>query len=182
MVDAKNYIYYNKKYTRFYFLQGRSEMKTCCVTGHRDIPLHQQQTIRSRLEQEVERAIADGYICFLSGFAEGIDLMFAKIIADKCRMYPYIRLEAVLPYRGRYTRLMKTADTRALLDSCTAVQVVSETSHSGVYHQRNRYMVERSSRVIAVYDGRETGGTVYTVQYARRQEKDVRMVRMGSRT
>ena len=33
-------------------------------------------------------------------------------------------------------------------------------------HQRNRYMVDRSSLLIAAYDG-TAGGTRYTVEYAR---------------
>lgn len=151
-------------------------MKTCCITGHREIPPDKMDILRQRLKQEVEQAIADGYTCFLSGFAEGADLLFAEIVADKCRVCPSIQLEAVLPDRDRYNRLMAVADTRALLDACAAVHVVSETGHAGVYHQRDRYMVDYSRRVIAVYDGRETGGTAYTVGYACRQGKMVRLV------
>ena len=151
-------------------------MKTCCVTGHREIPSQLQQTLRRRLEQEVQQAIADGYTCFLSGFAEGADLLFAVVVAEQKVEHPDICLEAAIPYRGRYNRLLQNTATRALLDLCTAIHIASETSRPGVYHQRNRYMVERSSRIIAVYDGRKTGGTAYTVQYARRQGKDVRIL------
>jgi uncharacterized phage-like protein YoqJ len=33
-------------------------------------------------------------------------------------------------------------------------------------HLRNEFMVDRSSRLIAVYDGESAGGTRYTLQYA----------------
>ena len=36
---------------------------------------------------------------------------------------------------------------------------------------RNRYMVALSSRIIAVYDGREKGGTFFTIRYAHAMEK-----------
>ena len=51
--------------------------KTCCVTGHRDIPAGQVGQIKKSLEQEVDRAIRDGFTCFISGFADGVDLLFA---------------------------------------------------------------------------------------------------------
>ena len=149
-------------------------MNTCCITGHREIPAGKKTMLRQRLEKEVERAIADGYTHFLSGFTEGADLMFAEIVAKKRRTNSAVRLEAVIPYRGRYSRLLATVDTRNLLNSCAAVQVVSEKGDPGVYYKRNRYMVDHSSRVIAVYDMRKTGGTAYTVKYARQQGKMIR--------
>ena len=39
----------------------------------------------------------------------------------------------------------------------------------GCMLRRNRYMVDRSSRLIAVYDGLLLGGTMYTVSYAMKQ-------------
>ena len=46
---------------------------------------------------------------------------------------------------------------------------------SGCMQRRNRYMVDRSSLVLAVYDGM-LGGTMYTLTYAMRQ--GVRVVTM----
>jgi uncharacterized phage-like protein YoqJ len=42
--------------------------------------------------------------------------------------------------------------------------------------KRNRYMVDHSSRVIAVYDGRSTGGTASTVKYSYTQGCIVRNI------
>ena len=42
--------------------------------------------------------------------------------------------------------------------------------------QRNRYMAAESQRVIAVYDGRDRGGTLYTMRYAHTLEKEVRVI------
>lgn len=39
---------------------------------------------------------------------------------------------------------------------------------------RNRYMVALSSRIIAVYDGREKGGTFFTIRYAHTMEREIR--------
>ena len=43
----------------------------------------------------------------------------------------------------------------------------------------NRYMVEHSDRVIAVYDGRETGGTAKTIRFTHRMKKELREIPVG---
>ena len=46
--------------------------KTCCVTGHRDLPQNQINYVKAALLHEIEKAVADGFTCFMSGFAEGV--------------------------------------------------------------------------------------------------------------
>ena len=147
------------------------EIKTCCVTGHRDIPAEQMDRIQKLLRQEILAAIEDGYTHFISGFATGADLLFADIIAELKEIYP-ITLEAAIPYPGR----MKTPDEtfQRLIRCCDTVKIHSDSYFKGCYMRRNRYLVDQSQRVIAVYDGRPTGGTAATVRYAK--GKDVRVV------
>ena len=57
--------------------------KTCCVTGHRDIPQDKRTYVETELKKEVLAAIADGYTHFISGFAEGVDLTFAALVAEQ---------------------------------------------------------------------------------------------------
>lgn len=52
--------------------------KTCGVTGHRDIPDDQIESVKHSLRLEIDKAIADGYTTFLSGFAEGADQLLQK--------------------------------------------------------------------------------------------------------
>ena len=147
------------------------EIKTCCVTGHRDIPAEQMDRIQKLLRQEILAAIEDGYTHFISGFATRADLLFADIIAELKEIYP-ITLEAAIPYPGR----MKTPDEtfQRLIRCCDTVKIHSDSYFKGCYMRRNRYLVDQSQRVIAVYDGRPTGGTAATVRYAK--GKDVRVV------
>lgn len=42
-----------------------------------------------------------------------------------------------------------------MLEACADVVVMQEEYQPSVYSHRNRYMVEHSDRVIAVYDGRK---------------------------
>ena len=141
--------------------------KTCCVTGHRDIPTEQVEKICELLYQETLTAIADGYTHFISGFAVGADLLFADIVAKLKGTYS-ITLEAAIPYPGR----MKTPDKtfQRLIQCCDEVKIHSSAYFKGCYMRRNRYMVDQSQRIIAVYDGRSTGGTAATLRYARGKE------------
>ena len=141
------------------------------MTGHREIPAEQIDRIRELLRREILNAIGDGYSHFISGFAAGGDLLFADVVAELKERYP-ITLEAAIPYPGR----MKTPDEtfQRLIRCCDTVKIHSDSYFKGCYLRRNRYLVDQSQRVIAVYNGRPTGGTAATVRYA--MGKDVRVV------
>jgi len=42
---------------------------------------------------------------------------------------------------------------------------------------RNREMVEKCNAIIAYYDGRKSGGTFYTIEYARKLNKPIYFVK-----
>lgn len=145
--------------------------KTCCVTGHRDTPMQQTEYVKASLRREIEKAIADGYTCFMCGFAEGVDQYFAEIVMEKKLDNPDLQLIAVIPYRKRLENLKKRERTKLLIEGCVEVKVIREEYLPSVYSHRNRYMVENSDRVIAVYDGREKGGTVNTIRFTHKMKK-----------
>ena len=59
-----------------------------------------------------------------------------------------------------WERLVADCDRRTVLQECYTPDCM---------HRRNRYMVEKSSLVIAVYDGSD-GGTRRTLEYAIREK------------
>lgn len=150
--------------------------KTCCVTGHRDIPMDRIAYVGQELRREVLNAIEDGYTRFLSGFAEGADLIFAEIVAEEKKYHPELILEAAIPYAGR----LKTKDGKFhdLLRVCNAVKVECQSYAPSCFMRRNRYMAGQAQRVIAVYDGRERGGTLFTMRYAHTLGKEVRLIKV----
>lgn len=90
-----------------------------------------------------------------------------------------LKLIAALPHRKRVDRLCQKEHINALLDACAEVIVIQEEYRPNVYSKRNRYMVEHADRVIAVYDGREKGGTVKTIRYAHQFRKELREIPVG---
>ena len=147
-----------------------SKESPCCFTGHRALPLSEIEVIQTSLRQQVETAIHDGYRHFLCGMANGADLLFAQVVAELKQQYP-ITLEAAIPYQVRLQS--NNPVFRQLLPACDIIKVHSPVYHGGCYQKRNRYMVEHSSRIIAVYNGEAQGGTHATLQYARQQNLSV---------
>lgn len=152
------------------------QIKSCCVTGHRDIPADQIDHVKQELRREILVAIEDGYNRFISGFAEGVDLMFAAIVAELKKENDSLWLEAAIPYRNR----VNSPDPVfiELLGQCKSVGIYSEEYSPNCFMKRNRIMVSESQRVIGVYDGRERGGTAGTLRFAYSQKKEVRIIKI----
>lgn len=146
---------------------------SCCITGHRKLPRDKIELIRHSLRQEIIAAVKDGYTRFLSGFADGADLLFADAVVELSQLYGHISLEAVLPYKGR----LRNPDTefQRLIGACRKISWMQEEYSKYSFHQRNRVLVNASSLVIAVYDG-SSGGTGYTVNYARKQGREIHII------
>ena len=150
--------------------------KTCCVTGHREIPADKLAYVQMELRKAIISAVEDGYTRFINGGAVGTDLLFAAIVAELKEKGAPLCLETALPYSGR--KKSRDRDFQKMLATCDTVKVFSEQYQRGCYFIRNRYMVDESSRVIAVCDGRERGGTVYTMRYARDKGKSVQVIKI----
>ena len=147
--------------------------KVCCVTGHRIIPAEQLDRIEVELRGLIQRAIDAGYDAFLSGFADGTDLIFARLVLGFQDDYP-VQLEAAIPYAGRLK--CNDPEFQTLLTKCIDVSVLNEQYNPSCFFERNRYMVDRANSVIAVYDGRRRGGTYQTIRYAEEVGKQVAFV------
>ena len=153
--------------------------RTCCVTGHRDLPQREINHVKAALRQEIVKAIADGFTCFMSGFAEGVDQYFAEIVLEMRKSNPALELVAVIPYQKRLDSLREKKWTYEMLEECADVVVIRDEYQPSVYSHRNRYMVEHSDRVIAVYDGREKGGTAGTIRFTHVLKKELREIPVG---
>lgn len=140
----------------------------CCFTGHRPEKMNRTETeIRLLLEQAILAAIRDGFDSFISGMARGTDIWAAEIVLRfRDAGYP-VRLICASPYPGvergwsfdwqkRYRRVLDAADRTTFI--CPGYR-------QDCFRQRNKWMVDHSARVIAVYSG-APGGTRNTVQYA----------------
>lgn len=147
----------------------------CCFTGYRPEKLNMPETeVIAWLESEIRRAIDDGIVTFISGMARGVDIWAAEIVLRLRDEGMPIHLICASPFEGferswsedwkrRYNAVMHQADI---------VKFVSPGYSRACFQIRNVWMVDRSARVIAVYNG-QRGGTRNTVEYAISKEIDV---------
>ncbi len=142
--------------------------KTCCFTGRRKIPPEQYESIARRLRIEVRRLIERGIIYFGAGGALGFDTMAALTVLSLKAEYPQIRLILVLPCPEQ-TRGWKSEDIAVYENikvQCDKFVYTSQSYTGGCIMVRNRHLVDHSSICIC-YLSEPTGGTAYTVKYAR---------------
>ena len=142
----------------------------CCFTGHRPEKLKRpEEEIKKSLESAILKAIHDGYSTFITGMARGVDLWAGQIVLRLRQTNPDLRLIAALPYpdcdnrwssswRKQYAEVLEAADQ---------VDCISPQYSMATFQKRDEWMVDQSSRVIAVYDG-VAGGTKNTIDYARK--------------
>lgn len=143
----------------------------CCFTGHRPEKLNMPETeVIAWLESEIRRAIDDGFVTFISGMARGVDIWAAEIVLRLRDDGKPIHLICASPFEGferswsedwkrRYNSVMRQADI---------VKFVCKGYSRSSFQIRNEWMVDRSARLIAFFNG-QTGGTKNTIAYANKQ-------------
>lgn len=126
------------------------------------------------LDRVIKNLIKNGVTKFLCGMAQGFDLTAAESVLALKVEYPSVELVACIPCEGQ-SRYFSTADKaryERVLANCSQVIVLAESYYPGCMHVRDRYMVDNCDVVVS-YLRKKTGGTYYTVKYARSQGKKV---------
>ena len=153
-------------------------LSACCFTGHRPEKLPWGADERDarcvRLKEElfchVEGVYLAGCTHFICGMARGCDFYFAEAVLALREKYPEVTLEAAIPCDTQANAWTKDERRRYehLLAECDEVSFVAHAYSPGCMQRRNQYMVDRSSVLLAVFNG-STGGTMNTILYAKRQ-------------
>lgn len=159
--------------------------RICTFTGHRskffpwgdDLTDKRAMLLLNELKGEVMLAANEGFNTFLCGGAQGVDTWVANIILDLKEKYPYIKLIIVLPFEGYNSFITEINYSRTIKYADEIIVVGAEKGVKG-FTKRDHYMIDRSERVIAVYDERSKikSGTYRAVQYAKEKRKDIRFI------
>ena len=148
-----------------------SRAATAAFTGHRFMDASLREYVRKRLDKAVLDTYGNGIRNFISGFAIGFDMMAAEAVVSLKCSYPDITLTAAIPYKGQASRFSFNDKKRydRLLEVADEVIVLSDSYYPRCFLDRDVFMVSHSSRLIACYDGREKGGSFYTIRKAMAQ-------------
>lgn len=139
--------------------------RSCAFTGHRPkkFPWGYNEAdarclaLKKALAEEIAKLVKAGYTDFLSGMAEGADTWAALTVLALKQENPALKLHCVLPCEGQADEV---------------VHVNREYSKNCML-ERNRYLVDHTACLLAVYNGEWRGGTAMTVRYAKKLRREV---------
>lgn len=164
--------------------------KACCFTGHRnrDLPFSGNRNkqgmkcLVSSLQMFIEKAVEEGFDTFISGMAEGVDLICAEIVHDLItRKGMNIRLVCAVPYKNQGKKELSNPVDQyiysMIIQDCHDIVYVSENKGRSCYQKRNRFMAENSRRIIGVIKDEKTkSGTYQTVNMAKKAGLDLNII------
>ena len=127
------------------------------------------------MTRQIEHLIECGYTYFISGGALGVDQDFAEVVLRAKQAHAGIMLEIAVPCRTQAARWSETERLRyfSILERADCVKILSEHYTQFCMLKRNEYMVDKSDLVLAYWNGEGSGGTWYTMQYAKRKHKEL---------
>lgn len=147
----------------------------CCFTGHRPDKIELTETkIKVMLDKAIDKAIEKGYVTFITGMAMGVDIWAAEIVLEKRKNNEDIHLICALPHPGfdNRRRISEKIKFDNIVKKADLVKEINEYYYVGCYQIRNKWMVDRSGLVIAVFNGQKSG-TKNTVDYAKKKGVEV---------
>ena len=150
----------------------------CSFTGHRPERLEMRPNrVISWLEEQIGKAVDDGYTDFVSGMQRGVDIWAAEIVLHFKKQHPKLKLICVLPYVGQGAGLSGTERYRFMTVLHAADETVCLCEHfqKNCYAMRNRYMIRHSRRLIALVADMRSG-TGQTIRMAENEGLELRLL------
>lgn len=150
-----------------YFSFGFNEADVACVS------------LQKAICDEIENLITtEGAYRFITGMAQGVDFWCAEAVLDLQKIYPQIKLFAALPCGDQSAKWSKKQQSRwkAILNRCERVHVLREHYTRDCMMARNKFMVNNSDYVLAVYSDKRRSGTGATISYAREQGRKISII------
>lgn len=152
--------------------EAELRLHRCCFTGHRPEKLIRSEAeIKKDLEAAILQAINDGFVTFITGMARGVDIWAAEMVLQLRKQNPNLHLITASPYEGFESRWTEDWKVRynTVMEQADLIRYVCKGYSKACFQIRNEWMVDRSARVIAVYNG-EPGGTRNTIEYAEKNK------------
>ena len=164
----------------------------CAFTGHRpksfpwkyDEKARDCVQLKEVLAVQIKQLAEQGVTTWLTGMAQGVDLWAAGIVLDLKEKNPALRLHCILPCEGQEVKwpVAEQERYRSILRQADEAICVNQEYHDGCMLERNRWLVEHSSVLLAVYNGTYRSGTGMTIRYAKQLGREVIVIDPVSRS
>lgn len=165
--------------------------KCCAFSGHRPKSFswkHDETSpdcllLKEILAREIEKLVARGVTQFYTGLAEGVDTWAAQIVLALREKNPALSVHCAVPCRTQADGWEPSAQElyRQILEQADSVKYLSKDYYDGCMLDRNRYLVEHSNVLLAVYNGSWRSGTAMTVRYAKKLGREVIVINPKTR-
>lgn len=159
--------------------------QTCCFTGYRPQKVNWEFNSSSKeylrvagiVENLIQQSVIKGYRYFISGMAIGFDTLCAETVLKIKAANPDVKLICALPCKeqDRYWSDLQRQNYKRILTQADAVRYVSEKYTKFCMQKRNKYMIDNSSLVIALFDG-QPGGTTSTLVMAKKSGLNILLI------
>ena len=158
---------------------------SCAFTGHRlqklgfgfDEDAESFVKLRNYLHSELMFLIGHNYTHFLSGGAQGFDLIAAEEVLKLRSQLTFVTLELVKPCQNQDAHWPHALRSRyeAVEAAADAVTLISDAYSESCLFERNRFLVDSADMLLALYNG-TPGGTKMTVEYARKNGRRTELI------
>ena len=153
--------------------------RTACFTSHRKIHMKDMRKIEKQLDKIIKKLYKKGVIFYGVGGSYGFDMLAEKAVIRARNRHNEIKLILVLPCKNqdKYWTEDNKAAFSEIKSQADKIVYTAENYTNGCMHKRNRHLVDFSGYCVA-YLNENSGGTAYTVNYAR--ENGLEIVNLGS--
>jgi uncharacterized phage-like protein YoqJ len=164
-------------------------VKSICFSGHRTEKILSlantntqkvtlMESVKSMLYVKITHYIDEGFSKFYVGMSDGIDLWAGEILLElKLTQYPDMQIIAVKPFQSHGNKF--SMEDKLLYNQIIAVAdeivCLHQNSSKWAYLERNRYMVDHSTKLLAFISDYKSG-TGHTIRYAQSLNKPIEIV------
>ncbi len=161
--------------------------KTLCLTGHRPKGLpwgYNEESNSCKAFKKVCKKVfinaieKEDITYFLTGMAEGFDMIAIEILLELRCEYEHIKIIAIIPCLNLEIRWKQSQQQRYknLLNKCDEIFILSKNYTRTCMNDRNKYMIENSAFCIACYNG-SAGGTRNTIKLAKEKGIKIKIIK-----
>lgn len=158
------------------------EEKVCSFTGYRpgklpflgDKKSEKYNSLRELLKEEIISMAQKNVTIFQTGMARGVDLLCGELVLEIKREFD-IHLFCAIPCKNQcsgWSREDIDSYSRLLSAASGVTYVTFDDYRDGCMMKRNRFLVDTSQYILAVYDG-QRGGTMSTINYAKKKKRTI---------
>ncbi|MCR4925743.1 MAG: hypothetical protein K5917_05580 [Clostridiales bacterium] len=143
--------------------------KACCGFGHRDI----FENIDKELDEAICYAIEQGCSIFYTGAMGEFDYKFSLAVNRQKKLSTHIKLFCVKPYLT--SDINKFPERYELYDEVFIPSGFENCHYKQIITKRNKWIIDNSDIAI-FYVTRSFGGAFEALKYAKKNNKNIKML------